>query len=100
MNKKDLLFLEEFEKKLNSLTQNELYNLLVDCGMQGLQKSDSRKKGKIILTNEIDIPLSAEIIIPTITESTVYKTIETNSWNHINNKELTNKDNKNYNFAA
>lgn len=90
MNEKDLLFLEEIEKELELLSQDELYDLLVDCGMEGLEKLDSGK-GQVILTNNNEINCSK------ITEKTVYKIKERNSWDQSN--YLT-SNNKSYNLAA
>lgn len=90
MNKKDLLFLEEIEKELELLSQDELYDLLVDCGMEGIEKLDSGK-GQVILTD------SNEINCSIITEDTIYKTKEINSWNQVN---YITSNNKSYNLAA
>lgn len=51
MNEKDLEFLENMEKELASLSQDELYELLVDCGLKGLKKLDTGE-GRIVLTNK------------------------------------------------
>lgn len=45
-------FLDKIDKELNSLTQDELYDLLVDCGMKGLKKLPKQKKGKIIIITQ------------------------------------------------
>ncbi len=84
------LLLEKIKNKLNSLNRDELYDLLVDCGMEGLEKLDSGK-GQVILTD------SNEINCSIITEDTVYKTKEINSWNQVN---YITSNNKSYNLAA
>lgn len=84
------LLLEKIKNKLNSLNRDELYDLLVDCGMEGLEKLDSGK-GQVILMD------SNEINYSIITEDTVYKIKERSCWNQID--YLTN-NNKSYNLAA
>lgn len=84
------LLLEKIKNKLNSLNRDELYDLLVDCGMEGLEKLDSGK-GQVILTD------SNEINCSIITEDTVYKTKEINPWNQVN---YITSNNKSYNLAA
>lgn len=42
-------FLNKINKELNSLTQDELYDLLVKFGLNGLSKLPNKKKGKIII---------------------------------------------------
>ena len=84
------LLLEKIKNRLNSLDRDELYDLLVDCGMEGLEKLDSGK-GQVILTNNDEINCSK------ITEETVYKMKERNSWDQSN--YLT-SNNKSYNLAA
>lgn len=50
MNKDELL--EKIEKDLDSLSQDELYDLLVECGLKGLTKLKNGEKGTVILTGE------------------------------------------------
>lgn len=45
-------FLDKIDKELNSLTQDELYDLLVDCGMKGLKKLPKQEKGEIIIITQ------------------------------------------------
>lgn len=78
------LLLEKIKNKLNSLNRDELYDLLVSCGMEGLEKLESGK-GQVVITCSIT------------TKDTVYETTEINSWNQIN--YLT-SNNKSYNLAA
>ncbi len=43
--------INEIKKYLESLTQDELYDLLIECGIKGLEKVEDGK-GKIILEEE------------------------------------------------
>lgn len=86
---KELLLLEKIKNKLNSLTKDELHDLLVDCGMKGLEKLDSGKGEVILIENEITCSVT--------TKDIVYKTVEINSWNQVN---CLTSNNKSYNLAA
>lgn len=78
------LLLEKIKNKLNSLNRDELYDLLVSCGMEGLEKLESGK-GQVV------------IICSITTKDTFYEITEINSWNQVN---YLKSNNKSYNLAA
>lgn len=45
-------FLKRIEKELKLLTQDELYDLLVSLGMEGLEKVE-KGKGQVIIIKEV-----------------------------------------------
>lgn len=45
-------FLEKIDKELGSLSQDELYDLLTECGLKGLTKLKKGEKGTVILKEE------------------------------------------------
>lgn len=88
MSEKDLEFLENMEKELASLSQDELYELLVDCGLKGLKKLDTGE-GRIVLDDE-NPDFSNH-------KRASYELKEMKVWN---NKESFIKNEKNYYLAA
>lgn len=50
--KNDKELIDKIKKELESLNQDELYGLLVDCGIQGLIKLPNKEKGKVIIREE------------------------------------------------
>lgn len=51
INEKGLKFLENMEEELASLSQDEFYELLTECGLNGLIKLDTGE-GRVILSNK------------------------------------------------
>lgn len=46
------IFLEQIKKELDSLTQDQLYDLLVKYGMKGLTKLPKGEKSEVIIIKE------------------------------------------------